>query len=51
MIRSDLKNKFKNIEKVRGAMIFEFFSPGIPLVLKILAVNLLFLIWNMVECH
>ncbi len=34
MIRSDLKNKFKNIEKVRGAMIFEFFSPGIPLVLK-----------------
>ena len=34
MIRPDLKNKFKKIQKVRGAMIFEFFSPGIPLVLK-----------------
>ncbi len=34
MIREDLKIKFKNVEKVRGAMIFEFFTPGIPLILK-----------------
>ncbi len=34
MIKNNLKSKFKNIDKVKGAMIFEFFSPGIPLVLK-----------------
>ena len=34
MRKIDLKKKFENLEKVRGAMIFEFFSPGIPLILK-----------------
>ncbi len=34
MIKENLKIKFKNIEKVKGAMIFEFFTPGIPLILK-----------------
>ena len=34
MIKDDLKKKFINLEKVYGAMIFEFFSPGIPLILK-----------------
>ena len=30
----DLKKKFLNREQIRGAMIFEFFSPGIPYVIK-----------------
>ncbi len=30
----DFKNKFANLNQIRGAMIFEFFSPGIPLILK-----------------
>ena len=34
MIKDDLKKKFINLDKVYGAMIFEFFSPGIPLILK-----------------
>ncbi len=34
MIKDNLKIKFMNKEKVYGAMIFEFFSPGIPLILK-----------------
>ena len=30
----DLKNKIRSNEQMRGAMIFEFFSPGIPIILK-----------------
>ena len=30
----DLKNKVKSLKQIRGAMIFEFFSPGIPVILK-----------------
>ena len=30
----DLKNKVASLVKMRGAMIFEFFSPGIPIILK-----------------
>ena len=30
----DLKKKFLNREQIRGAMIFDFFSPGIPYVIK-----------------
>ena len=30
----DFKNKIANLNQIRGAMIFEFFSPGIPLILK-----------------
>ena len=30
----DLKNKVTSIDDMRGAMIFEFFSPGIPIILK-----------------
>ena len=30
----DLKNKITSYEQMRGAMIFEFFSPGIPIILK-----------------
>ena len=30
----DLKNKITSNEQMRGAMIFEFFSPGIPIILK-----------------
>ena len=29
-----LKNKIVSAENIRGAMIFEFFSPGIPIILK-----------------
>ena len=29
-----LKEKLLNREQIRGAMIFEFFSPGIPYVIK-----------------
>ena len=29
-----LKNKVRALDKIRGAMIFEFFSPGIPKILK-----------------
>ena len=31
---NDLKNKFLNRMPIRGAMIFDFFSPGIPFVVK-----------------
>ena len=34
MIIQNLKKKFLNIEQIRGAMIFDFFSPGIPYVIK-----------------
>ena len=30
----DLKNKITSFGQLRGAMIFEFFSPGIPIILK-----------------
>ena len=30
----DFKNKIINLDQIYGAMIFEFFSPGIPLILK-----------------
>ena len=30
----DLKNKVASLVNMRGAMIFEFFSPGIPIILK-----------------
>ena len=30
----DLKNKITSLDQIRGAMIFEFFSPGIPIILK-----------------
>ena len=30
----DLKNKVTSLEQIRGAMIFEFFSPGMPIILK-----------------
>ena len=30
----NLKKKFLNREQIRGAMIFDFFSPGIPYVIK-----------------
>ena len=30
----DIKNKVSSQDNVRGAMIFEFFSPGIPIILK-----------------
>ncbi len=30
----DLKNKVTSLVHIRGAMIFEFFSPGIPIILK-----------------
>ena len=30
----DLKNKITSLVHMRGAMIFEFFSPGIPIILK-----------------
>ena len=30
----DFKNRIINSDQIRGAMIFEFFSPGIPLILK-----------------
>ena len=29
-----LRNRVKSLDKLRGAMIFEFFSPGIPIILK-----------------
>ena len=29
-----LKNKIVSAENIRGAMIFEFFNPGIPIILK-----------------
>ena len=29
-----LKNKIVSLDQIRGAMIFEFFSPGIPIILK-----------------
>jgi 2-keto-3-deoxy-L-rhamnonate aldolase RhmA len=29
-----LKNRVTSLDKLRGAMIFEFFSPGIPIILK-----------------
>ncbi len=29
-----LKNKITNLTEIRGAMVFDFFSPGIPLILK-----------------
>ena len=34
MIIQNLKKKFLNIEQIRGAMIFDFFSLGIPYVIK-----------------
>ena len=34
MIIQNLKKKFLNREQIRGAMIFDFFSPGIPHVIK-----------------
>ena len=30
----DLKQKVASLAQIRGAMIFEFFSPGIPIILK-----------------
>jgi 2-keto-3-deoxy-L-rhamnonate aldolase RhmA len=33
-IPMDFKNKVINLDQIYGAMIFEFFSPGIPLILK-----------------
>ena len=30
----DLKNKVTSLDDIRGAMIFEFFSPGMPIILK-----------------
>ncbi len=30
----DLKNKVTSSDQIRGAMIFEFFSPGMPIILK-----------------
>ena len=30
----DLRNKVTSLDHIRGAMIFEFFSPGIPIILK-----------------
>ena len=30
----DLKQKITTLTQMRGAMIFEFFSPGIPIILK-----------------
>ena len=30
----DLKQKMTSLAKMRGGMIFEFFSPGIPIILK-----------------
>ena len=30
----NLKNKILSLDQIRGAMIFEFFSPGIPIILK-----------------
>ena len=30
----DLKQKFLNRKSIKGAMIFDFFSPGIPYVIK-----------------
>ena len=30
----DLKNKVTSLDQIRGAMIFEFFSPGMPIILK-----------------
>ena len=30
----ELKNKITSFGQMRGAMIFEFFSPGIPIILK-----------------
>ncbi|MDC1375640.1 aldolase/citrate lyase family protein [bacterium] len=30
----DFKNRILNLNQIRGAMIFEFFSPGIPVILK-----------------
>ena len=30
----DFKNRIKSLDQVHGAMVFEFFSPGIPLILK-----------------
>jgi len=29
-----LRNRVTSLDKLRGAMIFEFFSPGIPIILK-----------------
>ena len=34
----NLKDKILSTHKIRGAMIFEFFSPGIPNILKNLRV-------------
>ena len=34
MIIQNLKKKFLNREQIRGAIIFDFFSPGIPYVIK-----------------
>ena len=36
----NLKNKILSLDQIRGAMIFEFFSPGIPIILKMPVVNL-----------
>ena len=30
----DLKHKFLNIKSIKGAMIFDFFSPGVPYIIK-----------------
>ena len=30
----DLKNKVTSLDQIRGAMIFEFFNPGMPIILK-----------------
>ena len=30
----DFKNKITNLDRIHGAMVFEFFSPGIPVILK-----------------
>ena len=36
----DLKQKFLNRQSIKGATIFDFFSPGIPYVIKNSGVNL-----------
>ena len=46
-----LKNKVRALDKIRGAMIFEFFSPGIPKILKNAGCEFIILIWSMVDCH
>ena len=43
--------KFLNRRLIKGAMIFDFFSPGIPYVIKNSGCEFVLMIWNMEDLH